>query len=290
MTQIIESFAEITESCDALFFDVWGCLHDGLRPYPDAVLALQEFINQGGIVILLTNSPRPGRDVARQTDAIGVPRNVWHELVSSGDAAKMALFKGAVGQKIYYVGPIEALGFLEPGEFAEGVKIERTSFEEADGIVCTGLFDDQSDKLEDYRPLLRKAWKRELAMLCANPDVIVDRGHRRVFCAGALAQMYKAYGAEVLLFGKPHPSIYELARKKLHARMPTIDESRIICVGDGITTDVRGAHDQGLRCLFVSGGLAASETGTTRHPDPGKLEEYLSPYGLEPEYAIGGFR
>lgn len=292
MTRIIERFTEIADDYDAVFCDVWGCVHNGLVPIRSAVAALQAFARGGGRVALITNSPRTHDAVEAQIDRIGVPRSAWHLVVTSGDAAKTALFSGAVGQAVYHIGPDSALGFFDPPKQLAGgpTCISLVPLDRAEGIVCTGLFDDELETPEDYAGQLAEARRRGLKLLCANPDFVVDRGERRVFCAGAISQAYERLGGTTLLFGKPRRAIYDLAGDLLAGLAAGIAPARILCIGDGIATDIAGAAGQGLDSLFVTGGLASRETGTSRQPDPKALSQFLSQYSARPEYAIGQLR
>ena len=289
--QVIERFDEISYRYDVLFFDVWGCLHNGIHPHPSAVEALESFVENGGAVILVTNSPRPSNAVEGQINNIGVPRHVWHRVVTSGDAAKFALLEGQVGRRVYHIGSNHDLGFFESdlhnGETFE--PIERVPLEDAEGIVCTGLFDDLTETPEDYRKTFDRALQANLKLLCVNPDIVVDRGNSRSYCAGALARLYSELGGEVLLFGKPRPKIYQLARKMAAEVRDDVGDERTLCVGDGIETDIRGAAGQCLASLFVSGGIAATETGTIVRPDPVRLSKFIRSAGLKPNYVIGRF-
>jgi len=292
MTTLIRSFCEITPSYKALFFDVWGCLHNGVAPYPEAIASLRAFIDSGGHVVLLTNSPRPNSETARQIAAIGVDPKAWHLLVTSGDAACAALFSGAVGTAVHHIGKPEELTFFNPdlSGITDGMPIRRVSLDDAEGIVCTGPFPGKTGSLDPYRDLLTRARARGLPMLCANPDHYVDRDGIREICAGRIAWHYAGMGGTVLLFGKPGHHIYTLAHERLRARAPTISKDEILCVGDGIATDILGARNAGLASLFVSGGLAASETGTRTDPDPDLLELFLEKHKSDPDYTIGTFR
>ena len=292
MTRIIKRFEEIADDYDAVFCDVWGCVHNGIVPIGSAVSALRAFARRGGRVVLITNSPRTHDAVEAQIDRIGVPRSAWHLVVTSGDAAKTALFSGAVGRAVHHIGPDSALGFFDPPkQFAdkrEGISL--VPLDRAEGIVCTGLFNDELETPEDYAGQLAEARRRGLKLLCANPDIVVDRGETRVFCAGAISQAYERLGGTTLLFGKPRRAIYDLARDLLAEKAAGIADSRILCIGDGIATDITGASGQGLDSLFVTGGLAACETGTSRQPDPEALSQFLSQFPAHPEYAIGQLR
>jgi len=289
MTQIIESLSEISDRYDAVVCDVWGCLHNGITPFPEAVAALQAFRENGGIVNLLTNAPRARSEVAKQLRAIGTPDDCWDVITTSGDSARAAMFQGAVGEKVYFIGTEYDLTFFEPlNIIKDPVPVERVALEEAQGIVCTGPFDASADP-EEMRATFLYAKQQGLKLLCANPDIVVDRGEKREWCAGALAKLYTEMGGESLYFGKPHPPIYDLARRRL-AEFKDIRPENILAIGDGVLTDVAGAMGEDMDMLFVSGGLAAAETGTTRQPDPEMLQQYLTAESIDPLFTIGFLR
>ncbi len=289
MTRIIESLSQIGTQYDALFCDLWGCLHNGTRPYQAAVAALQDYRCGGGRVVLMTNAPRPNQYVIAQLDRMGVPRDAWDMVISSGDAAQDAMFEGAVGRKVWHIGTEKDDGFFNdiPAEWADAPAVVRVPLEEAEGIVCTGPFDEVNEAPEDYRARLMLARQRGLKMLCANPDVVVDMGETRIYCAGALAEFYEDLGGVSFYFGKPHPPIYERARRLLSLT----DSSRVLAIGDGINTDIRGAQQEGIDALFVTGGLAAAAFGDdVENPDPELLREWLAHHQQQPQYAIGRLR
>ena len=259
MTRIVRSLAEISPDYDALFCDVWGCIHDGVAAFPEAMAALRDYRAQGGVVVLLTNSPRPRADVERQIARIGVPEDAWDAVATSGDSARAAMFRGLVGRRVHHVGPPQDEGFFAPMEVVEDVGIERVALEDAEGLVVTGPLRD-TDRPSDYRALFLRAKQMRLPLLCANPDLVVDIGDRRVICAGAMAAEYTSMGGESLYFGKPHPPIYDLARRRLH-RVRDVEDDRILCVGDGIGTDVAGALQEGLDALFVAGASPRPRRG-----------------------------
>lgn len=289
MTRIIETLAEIGAQYDGLFVDLWGCVHDGVAAHAEAVAALQAYRAQGGRVVLLTNAPRPRASVAAQIAGLGVPEDAWDSIATSGDSARLALFRGVVGQKVYFIGKDHDQPFFEPLQIeASPLDITQVPLEEADGIVCTGPEDALADP-SVYRAQFLAAKQRGLKLLCANPDIVVDRGETREWCAGALAQLYTEMGGESLSFGKPHPPVYDLARRRLW-EFAQIPDDRILCIGDGIATDIPGAMGEGLDALFITGGLARSETGTDRQPDPKKLADYLAGHHLATTYAMGFLR
>lgn len=289
MSRIIQSLSEIGAGYDVLFCDLWGCLHNGKQPYPAAVAALRAFRGTGGRVVLMTNAPRPGHYVRHQLDRMGVPRDAWDTIVSSGDAAQDAMFAGAVGRRVWHIGTPKDDGFFNdiPDEWRDAAAIERVPLDEAEGIVATGPFDEMTETPQDYHDRLIEARDRGLPLLCANPDVVVDLGETRIYCAGALAEYYEGLGGTSLYFGKPHPPIYERARRLLNLGA----DARILAVGDGIFTDVKGGLDQGIDVLFVTGGLAAEALGAdVENPDTTLLLDWLGGHALSPQYSIGRLR
>ncbi|MEQ9258391.1 MAG: TIGR01459 family HAD-type hydrolase [Roseovarius sp.] len=290
MTRIISALSEISENYDAMFVDLWGCVHNGVTAYPEAVAALKAYREAGGIVVLVTNSPRARDRVERQLKTFNVPEDAWDTIATSGDSARAAMFRGAVGEKVYFIGQDADLKFFDPLQIIEDpVEISRVSLKEAEGIVCTGPFDPMAP-LEESRPDLLYAKQKGLKLLCANPDIVVDRGEEREWCAGALAQIYTEMGGESLYFGKPHPPIYDLAYRRLAALGHDVPRDRILAIGDGAHTDIDGAMGEEIDSLFISGGLAAEATKTAHQPDAAALEAYLGAESINPTYVIGKLR
>jgi len=289
MTRIIENLSEISSGYDAMFVDLWGCVHNGREPFLEAVAALRQYRESGGIVVLVTNAPRHRKSVAAQLTKIGVPDDCWDTIATSGDSARAAMYRGTVGSKVFYIGEAHDQSFFDPLHIIENpVEIEKVPLDAAEGIVCTGPFDPHADP-SDLRPQLLYAKQKGLKLLCANPDIVVDRGQVREWCAGAVAALYTEMGGESLYFGKPHPPIYDLARRRL-AQIAEIADERILCIGDGMETDIRGAMGENLDSLFITGGLAAQETRTTRQPDPDALNTLLDKVKIAPPFAIGFLR
>lgn len=290
MSQIINALSEISNQYEAMFVDLWGCVHNGMTAYPEAVEALRAYRKRGGIVVLVTNSPRPRGEVMKQLEQFDVPQDCWDNIATSGDSARSAMFRGAVGSKVWFIGTAVEEPFFEPLKLIEEpTAITRVPLEDAEGIVCTGPF-DSTQAPSVLRPQLLYAKQKGLKLLCANPDVIVDRGEVREWCAGAVAELYSEMGGESLYFGKPFPPIYDLARRRLAEIAPEISDSAILAIGDGVKTDILGAQGEDLDSLFITGGIAAAETGTDRQPDPGKLETYLAAQTVNPAYSIGFLR
>ena len=291
MTQIIETLAEVSDRYDALFVDLWGCVHNGIKAFPEAVAALRAYRATGGTVVLLTNSPKPRAGVHGQLGQFEVPEDCYDLIATSGDSARSAMFQGAVGDKVYFMGEWgRDAGFFEPLALIEDpVDIQIVPLKEAAGIVCCGPFDALAD-LEVNRADFLYAKQMGMKLLCANPDIVVDRGEVREWCAGALARLYTEMGGESLYFGKPHPPIYDLARRRLAAAGRSVPDSRILAIGDGIHTDIKGAMGEDIDSLFITGGLAAKETKTSHQPDADALSDYLERENMSPAYAIGKLR
>ena len=290
MSQIINHLFEISDRYEALFVDLWGCVHDGVTALPEAVAALQAYRKAGGIVILVTNAPRSRASVADQLVGFNVPKDAYDDIATSGDSARSAMFQGLVGQKVYHIGEERDLPFFEPLNLIENpVDIELVPLDQAEGIVCTGAFDALADPAVN-RPDFLYAKQKGLKLLCANPDIVVDRGEHREWCAGALANLYSEMGGTSLYFGKPHPPIYDLARRRLFALGKEVPDTAILAIGDGILTDLRGAIGEDIDSLFITGGLARADTKTETQPDPTALTRYLETEMSSPTYSIGYLR
>ncbi|KIN62043.1 HAD-superfamily subfamily IIA hydrolase [Sulfitobacter noctilucicola] len=290
MTRIIENLSEISAQYDALFVDLWGCVHNGVDAFPDACAALQQYRAEGGKVVLLTNSPRPRAGVEKQIVHFGVPDDAWDTIATSGDSARSAMFQGAVGSKVFFIGQPGEEKFFQPLNLLDDpLEMQQVPLEEAEGIVCTGPEDPMADP-SVMRPQFLYAKQKGLKLLCANPDIVVDRGETREWCAGALAQLYTEMGGESLYFGKPHPPIYDLARRRLAALGKPVSDDRILCIGDGVLTDIKGAMGEDIDSLFITGGLAATETKTTVQPEADALSTYLQKEMSAPTYSIGFLR
>jgi HAD superfamily hydrolase (TIGR01459 family) len=237
------------------FCDIWGVVHDGVRPFPVTVETLKRHRAKGGCVILVTNSPRSNAGVETQLLELGVDPASHDGIVTSGDVTQV-LMKLHGGEGVYHVGAARDLSIYE------GTGVSRVDLDAAQAVLCTGLFDDLNDRLEDYEPLLDDMKQRGLSMICANPDKIVKKGERILYCAGKLAEIYAARGGEVVMAGKPFAPIYDLALAE--ARRITggdIDRPDILAIGDGPETDIRGAADYGLDAVLVAEGVTDASEG-----------------------------
>jgi HAD superfamily hydrolase (TIGR01459 family) len=246
-------FAGLAANYDVVLSDVWGVVHNGIAAHPGACDALIRFRAKGGKVVMITNAPRPNADVARQIAKFGVPADAYDGIVSSGDVTR-AVIKSRPGQSIFHMGPER-----DRPIFA-GLDVRFAPLESADYVVCSGLFDDEAEKPDDYRPRLEQMLARRTFMLCGNPDVVVERGDRLIYCAGAVADLYAAMGGEVLFAGKPYRPIYEQALAQ--AGRIDVPLKRVLAIGDSVRTDLTGAHSFGIDCLFVVAGIHAEELGT----------------------------
>jgi HAD superfamily hydrolase (TIGR01459 family) len=252
---VIGSIAEIGLAYDAWLVDIWGVMHNGVRAYPAAVEATRRFREQGGIVVLLSNSPRPASSLHGQLTNFGVAGTSYDATVSSGDLTRHELAKHA-GTRVFHLGPERDLPIFA------GLKVERVEASEAEFVVCTGLFNDETETPDDYQDLLRDFAKRKLTMLCANPDRMVERGHHLIYCAGTLAEVYEALGGNVIYAGKPYLPIYELAFDTIaDLAGKAVPRRRILAIGDGVHTDMAGAASFGLDTVFVASGLHRPKDG-----------------------------
>jgi len=260
VTRFITGLGEIADSYDAIFCDVWGVLHNGMRAHPAAAQALTLFRAADKPVILISNAPRPGHSVIAQLDRLGVPRSAYDDILTSGDLTR-AIVQERAGERVFHLGPERDKPIFDglPAVFAGAV-------EDADYVVCSGLYDDDADKVADYAPLLEAMRARGLLMVCANPDIVVERGDELIPCAGAIAQAYEAIGGDVVYNGKPHRPVYEAAREKLVKRgLPTdAPAARILAIGDAIRTDIAGAQAYGADALLIARGIHTHELGLDR--------------------------
>lgn len=254
MPPLLSSIAPLIGRYDAWFCDIWGVMHNGERAFQPAVEACSRFKSQGGRVVLLTNAPRPAHSVAAQLSSVGVPADCYDAIVSSGDVAQhlIAQYKHL---PIHHIGPARDYSVIEMAQ------IEPVPLSEAAVILLTGLIDDESETPEDYRASLEGLSERDVPMICANPDLMVERGDRLIYCAGALAQLYEEMGGQVFYAGKPYPPIYQLALDTLASldsdqqAAPVIKKDRVLCIGDGLKTDMPGAFRAGFDALFVASAL-----------------------------------
>jgi HAD superfamily hydrolase (TIGR01459 family) len=277
-----DHFRTLASAYDVVLCDVWGVVHNGVVASHDACDALMQFRRQGGTVILITNAPRPGEAVVPLLDRLKVPREAYDGIVSSGGVTRSLVLERK-NQSIFHIGPERDLPIFQ----GLGLRIEPV--ESADYVVCSGLFDDTTETPQNYQDLLAKMRARNLLMICANPDVVVERGHELVYCAGAIADLYAAQGGEVVYAGKPYRPIYQQALEAAQsARGRAVDRQRVLAIGDSVRTDLKGAADFGIDCLFVTAGIHAEEIGGRDDPDPAALGDIFAEAGVFPQAVMRG--
>ena len=243
----IDGLGSLAECYDALLCDAWGVIHNGVELFAGAAEAMTRFRDGGGTIVILTNAPRPSSIIPAQLDRLGLPRDAYDVVVTSGDATR-AEIERRLPVPAYRIGP------SKDDPLFDGMKINFVPLESAKFVICTGLENDQYEAPEDYNDVLAHAARLGLPMICANPDIVVNWGGRMIWCAGALAEIYAGLGGEVVYGGKPHAPIYRLAREFIANKIgEPIDKGRILAIGDGLNTDIAGANKEGIDALYVAG-------------------------------------
>ncbi|RZJ97328.1 MAG: TIGR01459 family HAD-type hydrolase [Brevundimonas sp.] len=279
--RILEHLSEVAADYDVLMCDVWGVIHNGRESWPAAYGALQAFKDAGGTVILISNAPRPSAAVHEQLDLLNVPRSCWDAFVTSGDATRVELARRAPG-------PAWLIGPERDAPLYAGLGLDTAHDAAAAAFISvTGPYNDTSETPEDYRERLTPAADKGLELICANPDRVVQRGDQLIYCGGAIADLYESLGGRVVMAGKPYAPIYDLALKEAEVvRGGPIDRSRVLCIGDGVITDVLGANSQALDCLFIARGIHGdSALGADGRLDGGKTADLLKAETAYARYA-----
>ncbi|TZG37736.1 TIGR01459 family HAD-type hydrolase [Agrobacterium sp. B1(2019)] len=274
MAHRILTLGEITAGFDVILSDVWGVLHNGVSAFPDAAVALREARKAGKTVVLITNSPRPAPGVIAQLRVLGVPDEAYDRIITSGDVTRGLIAEGP--KKVFLLGPERDMPLLE------GLDVDVVGEVEAQSVVCTGFFDDETETPEDYTEMLKGFIARNAPMICANPDLVVERGERIIPCAGAMAAYYEQLGGEVRIAGKPHAPIYEACLAAAKEVRGEFAKDRVLAIGDGMPTDVKGAIASGLNLLYISGGIHAAEYTLNGQTDEALLNAYLKGQGAAP--------
>jgi HAD superfamily hydrolase (TIGR01459 family) len=269
----MSSLSQLAPSYDAILSDVWGVVHNGVTAHPEAVDALRRYRAAGGRVVLITNAPRAAQPIIAMLDAMGVPRDMYDGVVSSGDVTRVMIapYRGKV---IHHVGPPSVDDSLY-----EGLGIIRGPAEEAVAVVVTDL-DTDDDTPELYKDRIKVWLKRQLPLICANPDRVVEHGGRIIYCGGALADLYEASGGRIKMAGKPYRPIYDDALKLAEgAAGRSLDRAKILAIGDSVRTDAIGAANAGLDLLFITGSIHAAELDAFGSPDPEAIRNLVAPSG-----------
>ncbi len=245
----LSGLSAIAENYDVLLCDIWGVLHNGLQRYPKAVEALVTYRQSGGKVALVTNAPRPRGPIIQMLDRLQVVRDAYDVIVSSGDVTR-TLIRQHEGGTVHNVGPEHDLPLYD------GINVTRGDAADATAVVVTDLDDRTHEKLSDYDERLQFWLSRDLPLICANPDKVVEIGDQMIICGGSLAERYEQMGGTVLMAGKPYAPIYEEALRLLGTDAP---RDRMLAIGDAVHTDAHGAAGQGVHFLFITGSVHAAE-------------------------------
>jgi HAD superfamily hydrolase (TIGR01459 family) len=263
----VERLSDLVDGVEVILSDIWGVVHNGLESFPEACKALHTYRQRGGTVILITNAPRPADSVQRQLRKLGVSDETYDAIVSSGDLTRNFVADHP-GKKIFWIGP------ERDSSIHRGLDAVMAPLEQADYIICTGLFDDETESAEDYRAMMLQAREHKLPLICANPDIVVERGDRLIYCAGAIAELYRELGGEAIFYGKPHRPIYERAMALAAERrgQPT-SLDRVLAIGDSVRTDLTGALGFGIDCLFLTRGIHSEEFEGIDQLDPASVKE-----------------
>ena len=270
----ISSLEELDSHADVYLCDVWGVVHNGMRPYPSAVNALMAARSRGKTIVLITNSPRPAAGVEQQFETIGVDLDCYDAIVTSGDVTR-ELAAAAQGP-VYFLGPERDHALMD------GLNLTLSGPEEAASVLCTGLYDDENERPEDYHAMLEAWAARKVPLICANPDLYVERGERIIPCAGALAALYTDLGGQTRIAGKPHAPIYREAVRRAVSLRGETPKDRFIAIGDGILTDIKGALDNDIAALFIARGIHARSYALGANIDPARLESFVERAGFVP--------
>jgi HAD superfamily hydrolase (TIGR01459 family) len=255
--RLIDGMHALAPDYDGFILDLWGVVHDGIAPFPGVIDCMERLISAGKRVVLLSNAPRRADDVVRRIASIGVPEGLYHAVMSSGEETWQHLqrrddpFYAALGRRCLHIGSERDL------EIREGLDLEFVATpDEANFILNTGPA-NWKDTIADYAPILDASRRHGLAMVCANPDLVVIHNGRPALCAGALAEHYQSIGGHVRWHGKPYPSVYDACL----ALLGISERSRILAIGDSLRTDIAGAGAAGIDSLLIAGGVHAAEFG-----------------------------
>lgn len=271
----IQNLKDIEQKFEAILCDVWGVVHNGINAHKNAVDALTRFRQNNKIVILITNAPRPNQNVKMQLEKLNVAQNAYDDIITSGDVARELIEKNK--NSVFHLGP------ERDKQIFNNINVKFEDENNARCIVCTGLFDDENQKPQDYQKMFKEMIQRKCKMICANPDIIVERGDKIIWCAGALAQMFKEMGGEIEIAGKPYAPIYSQAKRKINEiKGENVNENKILAIGDAIATDAKGAQNNQIQFLFHARGIHQNDYDI---PDDAKsIEKFIAKLDKKPEF------
>ena len=259
----IEGLSSIADNYQLFYVDLWGVVHNGVSLHLEAIKALKEITKKNKDYILLTNAPRPNQAVKTFLKKLGMEKEIRDHVFTSGEAALLYLKKNFSNKTFFHVGPPRDFDLFKDFE-----KLKSNNIENCEYILCTGLFDNYSDDLKYYKDLFEKNIKKK--MICTNPDLIVDRGSVREFCAGSVAMVFEKMGGKVVYFGKPYPEVYN----------QSIDNKnkRVLSIGDNLNTDIKGANLLNYDSLLISNGIHKDEIKEKGIEKVSKLYEAICNY------------
>ena len=280
----LDGLGTIVAGYDLLICDVWGVVHNGLRSWPLACEALQQFRSGGGTVVLLTNAPRPSSAVVGMLERLAVPPDTRDAILTSGDLARDALIDCGA-RAVFHLGPERDLGILD------GLDIRLAPPEDADIVLNTGLYDDETETPDDYGELIGRMRAQGLHMICANPDLVVERGDHLIYCAGAIAQRYEEAGGEVISAGKPRPPVYDRVFAMAHEiRKAAVPPARALAIGDAMRTDIAGGVAAGADTLFIASGIHSGDVLKDGVPDLSAVAHLADAAGARPDFVMDVLR
>ena len=239
-----EGLQSIAKKYDLFYIDLWGVVHNGVELYEKAIITLKKLLELNKQFVLLTNAPRPIDTVKVILEKMGMDKNLRNHVFTSGEASLSYLGKEHKSQKFYHVGPPRDFDLFKDFKIYKSNKISNCEY-----LLCTGLFDEHDKDLNFYKDLFEGYEDKK--MICTNPDLIVDRGEEREYCAGSVARSFEEIQGKVIYFGKPHPPVYNLSTN--------IINKKVLCIGDNLNTDIRGANIQNFDSLLITDGIHRKE-------------------------------
>ena len=250
----LNHLSEISNNYDTFIVDLWGVMHNGIKLNSKAMEAIKNLKNSSKKIVFLSNAPRPSLKVINFLLKMGMDEKYLSSVITSGEAAMYAINQSKFGKTFFHLGPPRDTSIFDK------VKKNKTNIDECDFILCTGLFDDYDNDLNFYREFLKKHTSKKL--ICTNPDLTVHRGKIEELCAGSIAKVFEELGGKVSYFGKPHPEVYNLCFSK---------NEKVLAIGDNLRTDITGANNLNLDCIFITDGVHRDEIN--KISDLNKLSE-----------------